>query len=172
MPIPEKLQSFLQNIGERVASETTDVISTVIGKECSISLKEIQEAGADIIAVQITDPYVDFRFNLTPSDDDIVHLILTQTLGAKMASLMMMEEETTEFAESHLDAIKEMGEQVLGNLATVLSEPVGRELRFGSVRVSAHEAGADFPELDSPVALYYALKIGEGEEYRIIQLLG
>src|SRR3989339_408848 len=136
MPIPEKLKSFLQNIGERVASETTDVISTVIGKECSISLDLIQEAGAEAIAEQMTDPYVDFRFNLTPREEDVVHLLLSQAIGAKMASLMMMEDETTEFAESHLDAVKEMGEQVLGNLATVLSEPVGRELRFGSVRVS------------------------------------
>ena len=170
MPISEELNTFLQETGTLLAKETAEVISTVISKDITLALGDIEESSAEALAEKFPEPVLSVRFNLTPREDDVVFVFLNQALGAQVASQMMMEEEATDFTDAHKDTVKEMGEQVLGSLATVLSEHIGREVRFGSVRVEIMNIDTDFPELENPLSLNYSLNMGDDNEQPIIQL--
>ena len=170
MPISEELNTFLQETGTLLAKETAEVISTVISRDITLALGDIEESSAEALAEIFPEPVLSVRFNLTPREDDVVFVLLNQALGAQVASQMMMEEEATEFTDAHKDTVKEMGEQVLGSLATVLSEHIQREVRFGSVRVEIMNIGTDFPELENPLSLHYSLNMGDDTEQPIVQL--
>lgn len=171
MPVSKSLNEFLQDIGTIVASEAADVLSTVINKEISIGLGRISETDSETLAEEFSEPVLSIRFNLSPREDDVAFLAINQPFAAQLASLMMTEAETTgELTDAHIEAIRDMAEQVLATLGIPISEKLSREVKFGSIRAEVMDMKIDFPPLSDPVSLSYTVKIGEDEGQTVVQI--
>ncbi len=171
MALNDDLLQFLQKIFDKVKSETQDVLSTIISRQCTIEVSEIKEFQLEEVASNYPEPVLMVEFAPVKDPEGKARIFVQKDLAAKISSWMMMMDEILEFGEETIDSIQETANQVLGTLTTSLAEIAGGNVDFKDIRAVESEVNETvFPEPEL-VAVKFSLNIENDQDYVLYLVL-
>ncbi len=172
MAISNEVNEFLESISKTVSKETAEILTTVIGKEVTISKDKISELDMNEIKSTYPSEVLSVKFNISDRDDDLIYIIFEKDIAVKISAWMLMEsEEGVEYSDEHLDSIRETANQILGHLSSVLNEELGRKFEFFSIRASVLDLESESIDISNGVAVEYTLNMGDEEAKKVTKLL-
>jgi flagellar motor switch protein FliN/FliY len=100
------------------ATNARNVLKTAVGRPCQCNVSP----GEDPVSALPEDGLLRLRIAFSGALEGSLSLLLTQADGAMLADLLMMGDGTAAWNDEQLDALKEIGNQLAGSLATNLGE--------------------------------------------------
>jgi len=173
MAISDEIKEFLESIGKSISKETSDILSTVTGKEVAISMNKISELDMKELMSLYPPDILSVRFNISDKPEDFIYVIFEKDIAVKISSWMIMEsDEGVEFSEEkHLDSIKETANQILEHLSPVLSEELKKRVEFFSIRAEVLKLEPNLFDIPDPVSVEYSLNMGDNQERKVTKIL-
>ncbi len=173
MAISDEIKEFLESIGKSISKETSDILSTVTGKEVAISVNKISELDMKELMSLYPADILSVRFNISDKPEDFIYVLFEKDIAVKISSWMIMEsDEGVEFSEEkHLDSIKETANQILEHLSPVLSEELKKRVEFFSIKAEVLKLEPNLFDIPDPVSVEYSLNMGDNQERKVTKIL-
>ncbi len=172
MAVKPEIVDYINSHAEMVISEAKEILGTITNKEVEIEFKEVAEFDYESVSSHFSESVVSIDFKLEHDPESALHLFIDKGTAARIGSLMMMmEEEDVEFAEEHVDAMKETANQVLGAISTKMKS--SDETDFSITDLTGQEVELNAEIFDKPdlATLTFSLKVGEDEEKMVVGVL-
>jgi flagellar motor switch protein FliN len=171
MALTDTATEFLNQTVQTVIAEVPDVLSMAISKTVSIEPGEPVEADAAAISGGLTAPAIQVQFTVTEQPNDVVYIYFDGAFGLNIAQWMTGEEDAEAIDESHLDALREAANMILGSLATSFTDQLGRSIEFYSIRADVVEDPASISlDMEEPAMVPFTVSV-EGEEAQFAWLV-
>jgi flagellar motor switch protein FliN len=152
-----------EKLTELFIKKLKSVLSMSLANEFNIS----KEADLDNYNSELLDQeeYVVYKQHFSNQDACEVSVLISKEYTAKLADLMVMGDGTAEFSDDeHLDAIKELYDQVLGSFSTdILST---EEIELKSESSSANTIKKE--DLDAEATNLFLLKFEDDNQYAVL----
>jgi len=165
MAVKPEIVDYINSHAEMVISEAKEIIGTSTNKEVEIEFQGVNEFSFDDLSSYYAESVVAIDFQLANAPDGKMQLFVDKATAARIGSLMMMEDEDkeVEFSDDHIDAVKEMTNQILGAISTKMKETGDVSVSFDDLNGQEVELNADMFEQPDLIMSKFSLKISEDE---------
>lgn len=172
MAINPEIFDFISAQSESVVSEAVEILKTITNKEVELSFDGAEEFAFEELQSNYSESVVEVSFKLASDPDGLVQVFFEKPLAAKIGSLMMMmDEEEPEFNEEHVDAIQETVNQILGAIATSMSEKLGFPISFDQIKGEETELNEESFALPDQLTTKFTLNIEGGDPVPIMSVM-
>jgi|GEM_PF-872827 len=167
MAVKPEIVDYIDSHAEMIISEAKEIIGTSTNKEVEIEFQGVNEFSFDDLSSNYAESVVAIDFQLASAPDGKMQFFIDKATAARIGSLMMMEDEDkdkeVEFSDDHIDAVKEMTNQVLGAISTKMKETGDVSVSFDDLNGQEVELNADMFEQPDLIMSKFSLKISEDE---------
>ncbi|KPK96086.1 hypothetical protein AMJ80_02000 [bacterium SM23_31] len=163
MAVKPEIADYINSHAEMVISEAKEVVGTSTNRKVEIELQDVDEFSFDDLSSCYKESVVAIEFKLAGAPDGKMQLFLDKVTAARIGSLMMMEDEDVEFSDDHIDAVKEMTNQILGAISTKMKETEDVSVSFSELNGQEVELSADMFEQPDLIVSKFGFKIDEDE---------
>lgn len=175
MAVKPEIVDYINSHAEMIISEAKEIIGTSTNKEVEIEFQGVNEFSFDDLSSNYAESVVAIDFQLASAPDGKMQLFVDKATAARIGSLMMMEDEDkdkeVEFSDDHIDAVKEMTNQVLGAISTKMKETGDVSVSFDDLNGQEVELNADMFEQPDLIMSKFSLKISEDEPKTITTVI-
>jgi len=161
----EQLQN-LQLLMEEYVDSFEKTINTITNTDASFSVSKVDQIEEEELSSILSGDIVRVNVGITQGLEGSFTLAWSSDLVAKMADLMLAGDGTAPFnPEEHIDAIQEIASQILGPIATHLSDNLENKVEFGTPEAGLAESSQVATDLSTLVTTVITGTLG-GEEYQ------
>lgn len=166
MSLSEEQLKNLQLLMQEYVDSFEKTINTITNTDTSFSVSKVDQLEEEELGSILTGDIVRANVPITQGLEGSFTFAWPSELVAKMADLMLAGDGTTPFnPEEHIDAIQEIASQILGPIATHLSDNLENKVEFGTPEAGLAEASQVATDLSTLVTTVITGKLGE-EEYQ------
>jgi len=164
MAIKPEIMEFISAHADKVVSEAASILKTVTNKDVELTFEGASEFSFETLQSNYAESVVEVSFTLASDPEGIVQLFFDKGLAARIGSIMMMmEEEEPEFTEEHVDAMQETVNQILGSIATNMTETLGFPLSFENIKGEETELSEENFARPDMITFQFAQNLTEGD---------
>lgn len=161
----EKLQN-LQLLMEEYVSSFEKTINTITNADTTFSVSKVDQLEEEELISILSGDVVRANVPIAQGLEGSFTFVWPTDLVAKMADLMLAGDGTTQFnSEEHIDAIQEIASQILGPIATHLSDNLEDKVEFSTPEAGLAESSQVATDLSSLVTTVITGTLGE-EKYQ------
>lgn len=172
MAVKPEIADYIKSHTDMVISEAKEILGTVTNKEIELEFQGAEEFNFDDLSGVYAESVVGVDFKLPNDPDGKIYLLIPKPTAARIGSLMMMmEDEEVEFSEDHIDAMKEMTNQIMGALSTKMKETDDVTISPEDLNAQEVELNAEMFDLPELIMAKFSLKIGEDDPSTIMSVM-
>ena len=161
----EKLQN-LQLLMEEYVSSFEKTINTITNADTTFSVSKVDQLEEEELISILSGDVVRANVPIAQGLEGSFTFVWPTDLVAKMADLMLAGDGTAQFnSEEHIDAIQEIASQILGPIATHLSDNLEDKVEFSTPEAGLAESSQVATDLSSLVTTVITGTLGE-EKYQ------
>lgn len=161
----EKLQN-LQLLMEEYVSSFEKTINTITNADTTFSVSKVDQLEEEELISILSGDVVRANVPIAQGLEGSFTFVWPTDLVAKMADLMLAGDGTAQFnSEEHIDAIQEIAAQILGPIATHLSDNLEDKVEFSTPEAGLAESSQVATDLSSLVTTVITGTLGE-EKYQ------
>jgi flagellar motor switch protein FliN/FliY len=160
----------LRPAAELMLEQATSVLSTLLNKPVTLSLRDIRAADADSLAEGLEGDGLLMRMALEQGFQGELGVVLRKQTAALIAGIMMGGDGTAPFKDEDLDAITEVGNQFMGATCTAMGARYGHPISASQAQVSHFDGGAGAFPVDGAALIEADLHV-EGSENAVLRLV-
>jgi flagellar motor switch protein FliN/FliY len=135
--------SALQPEVETILEQGSSVLSTLLNRATSMSLREIKDAEASALAEGFGDDGLTLRLAFEKGLPGEMCLVLGKDTAALLCGLMMGGDGATPYKEEDADALNEFGNQLMGAVCTAMGSR--HSISVSSAQAQTHPLDPAFP---------------------------
>lgn len=172
MAVKPEIVDYINSHAEMVVSEAKQILGKITNKEVELEFKNVSEFEFENVNSNFSESVVGVDFKTENDPDGALFLFIDKMTAARIGSLMMMmEEENVEFAEEHIDAMKETANQILGSISTTLKST--DETAFSVTDLNCKEVELNAEMFDKPdlAVATFSLKIVDDEAKNVVSVM-
>jgi flagellar motor switch protein FliN/FliY len=127
-PSAEKDYQLLTNAINLFCEQASIVVSTLLNKDVSFSVKNCQKADKTILFKDKQENVLLISIKFKSGLEKGLYCIIDKNTVALLCDLMMMGDGSSSYSEDHKDAISELFSQILGSYTTALGQKINEQI--------------------------------------------
>jgi flagellar motor switch protein FliN/FliY len=162
---PETLRPSAELILEQAAT----VLSTLLGRTITLTVREMRASEVDLMVEGLEGDGLMVKTHMEQGCEGDLGMVMRKQTAALLAGIMMGGDGTAPFKDEDLDAMGEMGNQIVGATCTALGARLGHPVSASQAQVSPFDGSTSSFPMDGATLVEADLTV-EGGETTLLRL--